>query len=146
MTMLRTVKPAQVFMGRLEHGADLLAELNSLVDECGVTLGRIEAIGAVMQARVGCYDQTRHTYGYVEFDREMEITKLTGNVSLKDGQPMVHAHITLADEQGQAFGGHLAEGTRIFACEVIIEAYAGDIFARTWDETTGLSLWEKIST
>jgi len=76
----------------------------------------------------------------------MEITKLTGNVSLKDGQPMVHAHITLADEQGQAFGGHLAEGTRIFACEVIIEAYAGDIFERTWDETTGLSLWEKIST
>ncbi len=69
-----------------------------------------------------------------------EITKLVGNVSLKEGRPMVHAHVTLADE-GKAFGGHLAPGTVVFACEFIIQVFEGVSLTRSLDAETGLQLW-----
>ena len=55
---------------------------------------------------------------------------------------MVHAHVTLSDEQGNAFGGHLAPGTVIFACEFVIQELAGDALTRGFDEQTGLPLWQ----
>jgi predicted DNA-binding protein with PD1-like motif len=72
----------------------------------------------------------------------LEITSLTGNVSIKDGKPLVHVHVTLADKKGNAFGGHLAEGTIVFACEVCIQVFQGEPLKRGFDKTTGLPLWE----
>lgn len=55
---------------------------------------------------------------------------------------MVHAHITLSDEKGSVRSGHLAPGTTVFACEIIIEAFDGPDFNRGLDKGTGLPLWE----
>jgi predicted DNA-binding protein with PD1-like motif len=139
---LRSVRPKDVVMGRLSHGADLLEELTRLCVGRGVTLGRLEALGAVQKARVGFYDQAKRVYDYVDLDQPLEITKLVGNVSLKDGKPFVHAHVTLSDAAGRAYGGHLAEGTIVFACEFVLEAYEGPAFERGHDEQTGLALWQ----
>ena len=55
---------------------------------------------------------------------------------------MVHAHVTLADKEGRAYGGHLAEGTLIFACEYAVNEYlAEQALARQNDAATGLMLW-----
>jgi predicted DNA-binding protein with PD1-like motif len=64
-----------------------------------------------------------------------------GNISLKDGNPIIHAHITLAGKTGKTYGGHLAPGTVIFACEFILEVFDGPIFERGFDEETSLPLW-----
>lgn len=129
-------------MGRLAHGADLLEEITSACTAQNIRLGRLEAIGAVQRARLGYYDQKTREYRFFTIDRPLEITALTGNVSAKEGEPMVHAHVTLADEAGNAFGGHLAPGTIVFACEVIIEPFEGEMLERTFDEETGLPLWQ----
>ena len=50
--------------------------------------------------------------------------------------------MTLSDEKGNAFGGHLAQGTVIFACEIIVHAFEGPKLTRSYDETTGLPLWQ----
>ena len=138
---MKKVEKHSVYMGRLSHGADLLEELNRLFWESNIECGRVEAIGAVQRACLGYYDQTRREYKFNTIDAPLEILKLSGNVSIKDGKPMVHAHITLADENGRAFGGHLGPGTIIFACECIIEAFEGPTFQRIHDEQTGLPLW-----
>ena len=55
---------------------------------------------------------------------------------------MVHAHVTLGDKDGQAFGGHLAEGTLVFACEfAILEHQSATSLVRQIDGPTGLFLW-----
>jgi hypothetical protein len=141
MTEFKTVISREIFMGKLSYGCDLLEELTKVLTERGVRLGRIEAIGAVQKACIGYYNQETRTYQFASFDHPMEITKLIGNVSLKDGDPFVHTHITLSDESGKAYGGHLAKGTVIFACEFILEAFDGPAFNRCFDEETGLPLW-----
>jgi predicted DNA-binding protein with PD1-like motif len=141
MTECQRITSREVFMGRLSCGCDLLQELTKIATEQCVSLGRIEAIGAVRQARIGFYDQKSSLYRYSSFDEPLEISKLIGNISLKDGIPFVHAHVTLADGSGKAYGGHLAEGTTVFACEFLLEAFDGPVFQRDFDEETGLFLW-----
>ena len=141
MATYKHIQPGKVFMGRLSHGADLLAELTDICLREGIRLGRIEAFGAVQKATLGFYDQGTRTYQSFALDRPLEITKLIGNISLKEGKSMVHAHITLADADGSAYGGHLMPGTIIFACEFVLQAFEGALFNREFDEDTGLRLW-----
>lgn len=136
------VKEGRVLMGRLPKGADLLESLTDICSRKGIKLGEVRAIGAVSRARIGYYDQTERVYRFLEFNDHLEITSLVGNVSLKDGKPFVHAHVTLADEKGSVFGGHLAEGTLIFAAEYVIREFLStEIPAREFDDETGLYLW-----
>jgi predicted DNA-binding protein with PD1-like motif len=65
-----------------------------------------------------------------------------GDVSLKDGHPFIHAHITLSDKSGKAYGGHLAPGTVVFACEFKLEVFEDPGIKREFHEATGLPLWK----
>jgi uncharacterized protein len=142
MASVKKMKPKEIFMGRLSHGGDLLEELNDFCRKENIRLGRIEALGAVRKARLGFYDQQKREYQYFVIDQPLEITKLIGNVSVKDGNPFVHAHVTLSDKEGKAYGGHLAPGSVVFACEFILETLEGPALERGFDEPTGLSLWK----
>ena len=142
MTSFQTIRSGEKIMGRLGFGCDLLEELNRVATARGIKLGRIEAFGAVHKARIGYYDHNARVYQFVEIDKALEIVQLIGNISLKEAEPFVHAHITLADESGKTFGGHLAPGSILFACEFIIEALEGPDFNRRFDEETGLPLWD----
>lgn len=139
---VQNVQAGKIYMGRLPFGSDLLEEITGICLEKDIRLGRVEALGAVQRSVLGFYDQKAREYSYFTLESPMEITKLVGNISVKEGQPMVHAHITLGDEEGRAFGGHLSAGTTVFACEVIIQAFEGPELTRQYDEETGLPLWK----
>jgi predicted DNA-binding protein with PD1-like motif len=135
-------KPGRSFLGRLAKGDDLLQSLEKLCQEYNITLGEVRVLGAVTRARVGYYDQGKREYYFLDFDQPLEILALVGNISLKDDQPMVHAHVTLGDTAGRSFGGHLGEGTPVFACEfAIYEHLADQALTRQYDPETGLTLW-----
>ena len=131
----------KVILERLPHDSDLLAEITALAQREGIKAGTIMAIGAVKRAVIGFYDQKSREYQEKEVLEPMEISSCLGNISLKDGEIFVHAHINLADREGQVVGGHLAPGTIIFAAECRITELKGDSLERSYDETTGLSLW-----
>ncbi len=140
--MIREVKAVKIFMGKLAHGADLLEEITKICVDQNICLGRVEGLGAVKKARLGYYNQQYHEYSFFDLNQTLEITNLTGNISIKDRVPVVHAHVTLSDNDGHAYGGHLAPGTIVFACEVLIQVLEGPKFERGFDKETGLPLWE----
>ncbi len=136
-------KPGRTFIGRFEAGQDLLAELNGFCKQNNIRLGVFNLIGAVRNAKLGYYDQEKKQYtGCVELNKKLEIAACMGNISIKDGEIMVHAHITLADMDGNAFGGHLMPGTEIFAAEFFIQELIGAELVRGKDGKTGLPLWQ----
>ncbi len=141
MATIHEVKAVKMFMGKLEYGVDLLEEITQICINKDICLGRIEALGAVKKARLGYYNQHNHKYNFYDLNQTLEITNLIGNISIKDGVPIVHAHMTLSDKEGRAYGGHLAPGTIVFACEVVIQALDGPQFERGLDQKTGLPLW-----
>jgi len=125
---------------RLEHDADLIQSITELARNKGVEVGSFTAIGALKRARLGYYDQKNHEYREMEIDTPHEMASCIGNVSLKDGEPFVHAHLVLADETGNTKAGHLFEGI-VFAAEVHLHEMEGPRLEREYDEVTGLSLW-----
>ncbi|MDP6634710.1 MAG: DUF296 domain-containing protein [Phycisphaerae bacterium] len=131
------------YIGKGAHGGDLLGEITDFCKARGITLGRVEALGALVRAKLGYYNQNSRRYETLEFDEHLEITNLVGNVSLKDSQPIVHAHVTLANDRGIAYGGHLVPGCEIFACEFVVQAFDGPQLNRGFDEQTGLPLWNE---
>ena len=141
MAAMENYTPRRILMGRLDHGADLLGEITKICISENIQMGRVEAIGAVSSARLGFYNQKAKKYQFFTLEEPLEILSLSGNISKKEGKAMVHAHVILSDEKGDAFGGHLAEGTTIFACECLIEVFDGPVRERTLDEKTGLPLW-----
>ena len=142
MAEYKKVKASKIIMGKLDHNSDLLEELTAVCIKEGITLGHVEAIGAIKKGKVGYYDQSKREYTFLDLNEPLEITALKGNISLKDGTSFVHAHITLSDDAGKCFGGHLAPGTIVFACEFIIHSFEGEAFERHFDAVTGLPLWK----
>ena len=130
------------FIGQLPYGADLYDGLTRIVRKENIRLGRIQGIGATTYAKVAYYDQNTKVFNPLEFPGGMEILSLSGNVSIRDGKPFVHAHLVLGDPQGKVFGGHLLPGTILFACEVFIDVLEGDELVREFDQRTGLHLWK----
>jgi len=135
-------KYKRTFVGNIPHGADLSESFNKIVIEEDIRVGKITAIGAVKQAVIGYFDQNTKEYKTIELDGGYEILNCTGNVSTRDRKLFVHAHITLGDKDGKVFGGHLMPGTKVFACEVIIDEFTGEDLIREKDRTTELFLWK----
>ncbi|MBU2550673.1 MAG: DUF296 domain-containing protein [Proteobacteria bacterium] len=140
--MKHDVRPVRQVLGRLAFGDDLLVALTRICEDEGIMLGRVSAIGALSEARIGFYDQAAAEYIYHDLAMQLELIDLVGNVSEKEGRPFVHAHVTLGRRDGGVVGGHLFEGSMVFACEYVIEVLESEgRFTRRFDPQTGLFLW-----
>ncbi len=135
-------QPGRRFTGRLPYEADLATSIEDFCKEKLIQTATFSLIGAVSSATLGVYDQKQQVYVSFTKDGPMEIITCTGNVSLAEGVPMVHAHILLADEQGKTTGGHLFSETVIYAGEIDLQELKGDPLKRVYDDVTGLMLWE----
>ena len=127
---------------RIKHGDDLSHKLSDFCLENKIKLGFVSIIGALQKASFSFYDQEEKKYSKSYVNEPVEILSCLGNVSVKEGKPFLHAHLSVADKNGNVFGGHLEEGTIIFACECALFELEGDILERKYDQLTGLSLWD----
>jgi len=126
----------------IKHGDDLHGAITGYCLKNKIKAGLILAVGALKNAKVSFYDQAKKKYLAETFNRPLEILSCLGNVSLKDGQPFVHAHLTVSDKSGRVFGGHLEKGSIVFACECAILETSGELLNRKFDKLTALNLWD----
>ena len=140
--MFKNFKFKKALIGRIPHGEDLLGYIENFCVENKITNAWLTGIGGVNKLCFGYFDKEKKAYIEKEFDEFMEIVNLTGNISLKDGKPFPHLHISCADKEGKVFGGHLMPKTEVFATEIIIQEFEGEKdLERTHDKKTGLMLW-----
>jgi predicted DNA-binding protein with PD1-like motif len=128
-------------MVRLEKGSDMLRSLNEAAAELGIEAGTLQVLGAVERLAVAYYDQDTHEYVNHEYDAPHEISGGVGNVSIKDGAPFVHIHVSGSAADGAAVAGHLIEGTRVFMIEAYFRRLDGPAPVRELDEEIGLAVW-----
>lgn len=67
-------------------------------------------------------------------NQRFEIVSLVGTFS-RDGS--CHLHMSISDDEGNTFGGHLMAGTVFTTCEVVLGSIHGVNFQRQMDERTG---------
>jgi predicted DNA-binding protein with PD1-like motif len=134
-----SIGPAHIL--KPPFGSDLLRELQQFVLARNINLAWLSGVGAVSKANIRYYDQPEQQWIDLEFDKRLEVAGLWGNVSLLNGEPIVHVHIVVADEKGNAYGGHVAEGTVVFNLEILMTTLSGPPVIRRMDPETGLTLW-----
>jgi len=137
----RTFAAGRRIVARLDHGGDLLAQIAAVADAHGVMMGEVRAVGALQRAELAFYDQTAKRYEPHTFERPLELLALVGNVSRRDGETAIHAHLVLGEADGRCLGGHALPGCVVFACELVLEELVGEALERGHDEVTGLPLW-----
>lgn len=140
--MIKEYTSGKTYICKLKHGDDLLESIHAICKEKDITMGSVQAIGALQALNIAYYEQNEKKYYEKAFNSHYEILALIGNISLKDGSPICHAHIVAGDADGAAFGGHLVKGCVVFACELIISELKGPALSRGLDAITGLPLWD----
>ena len=137
------VKRARTFIGKFDYQKDLLESVTDFCKKENIKFGYFNLIGAVTSATLGYYKQDQKQYiNCLELDKKLEISSCMGNISVMDNDVFVHAHTVFSDHEGKCYGGHLMKGTKIFACEYIIEEFDGQPLTRGNDSQTGLRLWD----
>ena len=131
----------RTYIFRLPKGKDLLESLADFCHDNQVKCGVVSVVGSVANATVGYYDQAKKKYDKKVINEEMELLSLTGNVSIQDNRPQVHAHVVLSSKDYAAVGGHLMPGTKIYVCEAYVQELVGEPKVRRMDKVTKLSLW-----
>lgn len=125
----------------LKRGEEICEQINAYLQAKNICAGSISAIGAADIVTLRYYDVKKKEYFSRTFEGEYEIAALLGNVSMINGKPWAHLHITIGDTEYRAYAGHLHNARVGVTCEVIIDATATEI-TRVKDEETGLHVWD----
>lgn len=130
----------RMFVFRILEDEDLAVAIRKRAEESGVKAGALLLVGALKNVVLGYY--RKGTYAYLKFEGPLEIASCSGNIAVDEkNNVVVHVHAVVCNEKGQAFGGHLMEGSRVGATAelVIIEGLKLSL-VRSLDEKTNLKL------
>ena len=132
-----------VYALRIDRGEEVMSCLEKLAEQEKITAGKIEGLGAADYLKVGLYDVGQQKFICREFNEPLEITALVGNMSVMDGKPYLHVHVTAADSEQHAFGGHLKELRIGGTAEIFVTRLNGEIGRRSDDiGHTGLNIFD----
>ncbi|MEM3608763.1 MAG: DNA-binding protein [Candidatus Bathyarchaeia archaeon] len=125
---------------RLFEDEDLVEAIRERAEKNRVNAGILFVIGTLKNAVLGYY--LNGEYEYVRLDEPLEIASCMGNIALdEDGKVIVHAHIVVSNERGEAFGGHLMQNSHVAAtAELVIMEAEGVKLQRAFDAKTKLKL------
>lgn len=130
------------YLIRMDRGEEVVRCLYEFAEKENVHLASVSAIGACDKVTLGCYDVSEKQYHSQTLEGAYEITDLSGNITEKDEKVYLHLHITVADEKGNAYGGHLNACTISGTCEMFVNVLNGTVARRNDDiGNTGLNIW-----
>ena len=124
----------------LAKGDNINKTFESFAVVKGVGCAWLNGIGALENPEIGYYSLEDKSYYRKTFKGEYELTSLIGNITLKEGKPFSHTHITFSDTEFRVFGGHLFNANITAAGEFIMQ-FGSDEINREMNAGIGLPLW-----
>ena len=127
---------------RLKPGEDLVSAMEkaaiSAMEKSGTTSAFVlTAVGSLESVTLRMANASKDDGDFVnelkEWKARLEIVSLSGTFS-PDGK---HLHMSVSDEKGNVFGGHLVSGKIFTTLELVIGAILDVNFSRTQDPATG---------
>ena len=118
----------------LVRGEDVLASIRAVCNAERVRLAEISALGAADYAEVGVYHLAEKRFLPRTLEGEMEICALTGSVTRRGTELYLHLHGSLADADGNVYGGHVNEIRVSATAEIFIRLLPGEVNRRLEEE------------
>jgi len=130
----------RMYFSRISESEDLAEAIKRRVDESGIRAGIFILIGTLKDVVLGYYKNGQ--YEFIRLDGPLEIGSCMGTIAVDEkGEVMIHAHVVVSNEKGEAFGGHLMKGSHVNAtAELMMIEGVGVNLQRAFDEKTKLKL------
>ncbi len=125
----------------IDSGAEVMESFKTFAKERKMTHGSIRGIGAVECATLRFFDPISKTFQDHEFNEQMEIAHLEGNISTLDGEVYLHVHAVLGRKDCSVVAGHLLSARIKGAGEFFIQNMSGD-FPRKFSDEIGLNIYD----
>lgn len=125
----------------VESGAEIMECFSTFAAERKLKHGVIRGIGAVESATLRFFDPITKTYCDHEFNEQMEIAHLEGNISTLDGKVYLHVHAVLGKADCSTVAGHLLKAKIKGAGEFFVQRYCTTA-PRKFSEEIGLNLYD----
>lgn len=132
-------KKENYWLIKLSQGEEIILSLRMIAKEHKIKGGFFFGLGSVKDPELGYFDLNLKDYTHQRFRGDYEVTSLVGNISYKNKDPIVHAHVNLSGKNFLSFGGHLFSGQTNATMEILLLPLEEKI-TRKFNETLNLSL------
>ena len=133
-------KYSQKFIVRLDRGDEIVSSLKALAKKEKITFAVVSGIGAVGSVKAGYFDTKEKCFKSFDLSGDLEVVSFAGNINIMDGETYTHFHISVADESGKVFGGHLSNAVISGTGEFVVECIDAAV-GRAFDDETGLNIF-----
>ena len=123
-------KDKQDYFIYIEKNEKVMHSLTKFCLDNNIQNGKVSGIGAVKMTEIGAYDIVKKEYLKKEYSDVFELISFEGNVTLKENQPFVHAHVVLSNHNMATVGGHLFESTIAAVGEFFLRKFEGSAFRK----------------
>jgi len=102
-------KIKRVIVGKVEPEEDLIEKVKQLVKYHNIKSGLVNCIGALKKFTIGFFNLDTKKYQMKTFDENVELVSCIGNIAYKDGEPIIHLHVSVGKNDYSINGGHLSQ-------------------------------------
>jgi predicted DNA-binding protein with PD1-like motif len=119
-------KIKRIIIGKVEPEEDLMDSIMKMVEKYNIKSGLINCIGALKQFTIGFFELDSKNYKLETFNENVELITCMGNIAYKDGEPIIHLHVSLGRKDYSVIGGHLSKPSKV--------SVTGEVFIFEIDE------------
>ena len=128
-------------IARIDKGEDIVEQVKNIALKENIKLAYLTGIGAAGKVTAGVFDTKEKVFKGHTWEGDLEIVSIGGNINTMNGETYTHFHISVADEAGNVYGGHLTEAVISGTGELVLTEIEGTV-DRKFDEEIGLNLFE----
>ena len=123
------------------RGEEIMSELKKFAEKNKIHAASFSIIGASQEVELAWYDVDIKEYTVKVFKEKFEIVSMLGNISIMNGDTVVHSHGVFSNKKMQTMGGHVNKAVVAAACEITLQKLEGKI-NREYSKEIGLNLME----
>lgn len=138
------LKSGNEYLVRLDRGESVMTELTELIRREKIQVGALNGLGATDEVTIGILDTGTKEIVRKTFTGDHEIGGIFGTITTKNGEPYIHAHVTVGNVgTGACHAGHLVDAKISATAEFYVRKLEGRM-ERRFDEAIGLDLMEMV--
>ena len=122
---------------RLESGEHVAQTLVAWLSAEKIGYATMTGLGAVRSATFSYWNAESQQYETHELQEQLEVVSLIGNVTIRDGAPFAHIHLSLGRRDLSVVGGHFNDAVVHPTLEIWLQP-ENDTIHRALDESCGL--------
>ena len=126
---------------RFASGESIAGSLLRWLARQRIGFATMTGLGAVSSATIAYWNGETREYEHHSLAEQLEVVSLIGNVTIKDGAPFTHIHVSLGARDLSIRGGHFIDATVHPNLELWVRPESSSL-ERRLDEASGLYLMD----